>query len=126
MAVGIDKNGNTFNIGGVSEPLEETYDPGYISSLIRAGETPYSFPQYLTQGIVQPYTAQPVQPAFDGSGMFRTPQTGTNMPVMPTAPQTGTNMPVMPSAPQIGNDTLGAALAVLMCHKQALVVLVGF
>ena len=43
-------------------------------------------PQYLTQGIVQPYTAQPaqpVQPAFDGSGMFRTPQTGTNMPVMP-------------------------------------------
>jgi len=61
-------------------------------------------PQYLTQGIVQPYTAQPAQPAFDGSGMFRTPQTGTNMPVMPTAPQTGTNMPVMPSAPQIGNN----------------------
>ena len=110
--VGLDKYGNTFNIGGVSapymggvsEPLEETYDPGYISSLIRAGETPYSFPRYLTQGIVQPYTAQPVQPAFDGSGMFRTPQTGTNMPVMPTAPQTGTNMPVMPFAPQIGND----------------------
>ena len=51
MAVGIDKYGNTFNIGGVSapymggvsDPLENTYDPGYISSLIRAGETPSGF-----------------------------------------------------------------------------------
>ena len=58
MAVGIDKYGNTFNIGGVSapymggvsDPLENTYDPGYISSLIRAGETPSGFAPPLQAG----------------------------------------------------------------------------
>ena len=55
-------------------------------------------PQYLTQGIVQPYTAQPAQPAFDGSGMFRTPQTGPNMPVMPSAPQIGNDIALLRDA----------------------------
>jgi hypothetical protein len=41
MAVGIDKNGNTFNIGGVENPIKDTYAPDYISSLMRAGAQDY-------------------------------------------------------------------------------------
>ena len=52
MAVGIDKNGNTFDIGGVSNPIDDTYYPGYISSLMRAGETPYSFAPPMQAGSV--------------------------------------------------------------------------